>query len=242
MAKSGKKVAGKSSAANLEDSMTTESTLSVSYFDRRLRELQANLATKEDIKLLHEVIIEQKKAISELELKVSSLQNQVSFLQDQAEESEQYSRRTCLRIEGVPLPKDERSESAEDVIKIVKKIISEAGVVIPDEGIDRAHRIGKGKIVAGQRHRQIIVKFSTFRHRTMLYKARRTVSSRCRIYLDLTQERRRVLDQINADLKDRQFQDAFAFADINCHLCVSMGGSYNYISSYQDYLRLLANQ
>ena len=240
MAKSGKKVAGKTSPVNLEEERSTETMLSVAYFDRRMKELQANLATKEDLKLLHDVIKEQKKIINELETKVSAPEFQVASLNDKAEESEQYSRRTCLRTEGVPLPKEERPKTAEEVVKIVKKLIAEAGVTIPDDAIDRAHRIGKGKMVAGHRHRQIIVKFTTFRYRTLLYKARKVISPRYRIYLDLTKERKRVLDDINADLKERQLQNCFAFADINCRLCVSMGESFKYISSYHDYLNLMA--
>ena len=145
----------------------------------------------------------------------------------------------CLRVEGVGMPQNGKQATTEDILKEVKNIISDAGLSIPEDAIDRAHRIGKGRIVAGQRQRQIIVKFTSFKHRTMLYKARKAVSPRVRIYLDLTHARKQILDDINSNIREQQLQDCFAFADVNCRLCVKMGGTFNYVSSYNDYALLL---
>ena len=85
--------------------------------------------------------------------RINQLQNDKSFLQKQvldlmkediknrvaSAENEQYGRRLCLRIDGIPTGK---KESSENVLHKVTEMWSEAGVEIPNEVIDRAHRIG----------------------------------------------------------------------------------------------------
>ena len=62
-------------------------------------------------------------------------------LQSENEELEQYGRRLCIRVEGVPTTDNETSE---EVLKKVKSPINKAECDIPDVAIDRAHRIGNG--------------------------------------------------------------------------------------------------
>ena len=128
-----------------------------------MTELLTNLASKEDVQELKDIINKQKEKIDLLESRVTNLENQVACLNLEMEENEQYSRRLCLRIEGISTPQNEKAETADDVLQAVKKVISECGVNIPDEAIDRAHRIGKGKMVAGKRSRQVFVRFTSFK-------------------------------------------------------------------------------
>ena len=85
---------------------------------------------------------------------------------------EQYGRRLCLRIDGVETVEN---ETADNVLDKVKAIVVESGAKIPDEFIDRAHRIGapyedrKTKVMA----QSIIVRFCNFRHRTLFYRNRK---------------------------------------------------------------------
>lgn len=244
MSKGGKKnVPPMSPAANrlntaIEGGPAAE-LLSVAYFDKRLLELTNTLASKEDLCALKEIIKEQKTVITSLQTRVETLEAQVTFLLDETERSQQYSRRQCLRIDGVALPANEASESSQDVLKAVHKVITEAGIDIPDHAIDRAHRIGRTKIVGGRRHRQIIVKFSTFRYRTMLYWARKTVAPKIKISLDLTKNRKEVLDKINSYLREKNADNSFAFADINCELMVKLKTEFHHIYSFDDFLRLI---
>ena len=159
MAKNGKKTSSRSETVSAD---SPDSTLSIAYFDRRMAELQNTLASKEDLNQLREIISKQNEKINQLEAKVEGLDNRVNSLEIQGEESEQYSRRLCLRFEGITAPNNEKAESPEDVLLAVKKIISDCGVTIPDDAIDRAHRTGKGKVIAGKRYRQIIVRFTSF--------------------------------------------------------------------------------
>jgi uncharacterized coiled-coil protein SlyX len=235
MAKGGKSIISKVS--------DNDATLSAIYFDKKMSELQSTitaLATKEDITALKDLIQKQKDIIQKLESKVDMLENKVSSLMTASEETEQYSRRLCLRINGIPLPPNEDEETAEEVRQKVKRVITECGLSIPDEVIDRAHRIGKGRVIAGKRCRQVIVRFSTFRHRTMLYQARIRTKNH-RIYLDLTKHRKQVLDEINTTIASKEIPDCYAFADVNCHLCVKLGSQFHFIGTHQDFLGLLSD-
>ena len=57
--------------------------------------------------------------------------------------NEQYSCRTCLRITSIFC---EEKETSEEVLQKEKKLINEeAEVEIPEETIDKAHRVGPNK-------------------------------------------------------------------------------------------------
>ena len=59
--------------------------------------------------------------------------------QSRNEELEQYGRRLCLRIDGVPAVK---YESSDDVLEFTKSLFKEAKVAVPDNVLDCAHRTG----------------------------------------------------------------------------------------------------
>ena len=62
-------------------------------------------------------------------------------MQQANEELEQYGRRLCVRIDGVPTVDNETSD---EVLDKVKSLIKESSCDIPDVVIDRADRIEKG--------------------------------------------------------------------------------------------------
>ena len=109
----------------------------------------------------------------------------MTVLQVENEELDQYSRRLCIR--GVPTTDNETSE---EVFKKVQSMIHETECDIPDVVIDRAHRIGnsykdrKTKILC----KSIIVRFTTFRHRTMFYRNRNKLENNAIVKLDLTRK------------------------------------------------------
>ena len=91
-------------------------------------------------------------------------------------------------------------------------------VQIPDAVIDRApraHRIGPKKIDKGTLKQQVIVRFTTSRHRTAVYKARNKASN-VKFRLDLTKKRLELLNLSNLMLKPHK--DCYAFADVNCRI------------------------
>ena len=78
---------------------------------------------------------------------------------------EQYGRRLCLPINGVPTVKD---ESLNYVLDFKKSLFIEAKVAVPENVLDCAHRIGPSckDRITNKKCKSIIVRFTTFRHRT----------------------------------------------------------------------------
>lgn len=211
---------------------------SLSYFDLPFAELQKSLASNEDISLLREVIEKQRESIQKLECRVDELERKVHALSAHGEAQEQYIRRDCLRIDGIPTPINGAVETEDEIRVKVQELAKACGVDIPKEVIDRAHRIGKERTVMGQHNRQVIVKFRSFSHRTRLYKARKQVKSH-RIYLDLTKSRTTLLQQVNKEINDRRLEDSFAFADINCQLCMKLGKTFRLFLTLNEAVDIL---
>ena len=101
------------------------------------------------------------------------------------DDTEQYGLQLCLRIDGINC---EDTETADDALDKVKEKFTEAEVAIPEEVIDRVHRIGKPykDRESGVMCPRIIVGFTTFRHKTCFYKARKKSKKNVHIRLDLT--------------------------------------------------------
>ena len=99
--------------------------------------------------------------------KVEEKDREILFLKDQIDSLEQYRRRNCLRISPVPeIP----SESTDDIVKTVAKTI---GVTLPDNAIDRSHRVGKVTAGGVNRDWPILVKFTSYKYKEAMMKARR---------------------------------------------------------------------
>ena len=210
--------------------------------DDKLLDLKKDLATKECINELKSLIVEQRNRIDELESKVVVMGNLIEKLQEHCDDNKQYQRRLCLRIDGVELPQDSDGESGDKCLSIVKKIFKELKVNVPDSVIDRAHRIGKVKVNGGKRSRQIIVRFTTWRHRTQVYRARKK-SAKYKVCLDLTKEKMNFIATANDMLKSNGKADegSFVFTDINCRPCLKLIDDFKYFSSEKEMLRFISN-
>ena len=139
-----------------------------------------------------------------LQQHITSLKHSNEDLIRKCEENEQYGRRLCLRIKGVPRKDKEKSD---EVLKEVRKLFDEAEVEIPDAVLDRAHRISKA-------NNDIIVRFTTFRHRTLFYRQRKKLNGKS-VHLDLTKSRLELLKESKKVVDDYDKVD-FCYADINC--------------------------
>eukprot|EP00112_Aurelia_sp_Birch-Aquarium-sp1_P026707 Seg966.2 transcript_id=Seg966.2/GoldUCD/mRNA.D3Y31 product="hypothetical protein" protein_id=Seg966.2/GoldUCD/D3Y31 len=212
-----------------------------------------NVATKECISELKQTILDQQVKIQELEAKVvvmekyieriekverrvcevDGLSDRIADLERVCDDNEQYQRRLCLRIYGVEAEED-AAESGHDYLEMVKKMFKEdLGLDIPEVVIDRAHRIGHFKEIpeSGKKFRSIVVRFTTWRHRTAVYSARKK-TDKFRISLDLTHQRVKLLKRANELLKNDA--DSYAFADVNCRLCIKHEGKYQYFKDLYD--------
>ena len=112
----------------------------VEYLDSRFDQLLKRLATKEDlidmkndvltllkrvdeqcekIDVLNSRAAEQGEKLDVLEARVAMLESHVRQLQIAHESQEQYSRRLCLRIDRIDLPKDGGHETADQCLEKV---------------------------------------------------------------------------------------------------------------------------
>ena len=164
------------------------------------------------------------KRVDELE----GLVKVIEKLDERIDDSEQYSRRLCLRVDGIAVPNKDQKE---DCVEMVHELFNEAGVKIDKDSIDRAHRIGR---VNNHGKQQIIVRFKSFRERTLVYKHRKECKS-AKISLDLTKRRLNLLFWAKEAIKDRDDID-FAFADINCNIGIRMkGGGFFFFRNEQEF-------
>ena len=94
-----------------------------------------------------------------------------------------------------------------------------AGVDIPNEVVDRARRIGPSYIDKNSNVecKSVIVRFTTFRHRTMVYRVEKKMKPGVRVKLDLTKSRYTLLIDANKVVKQNP-DIKFCYADINCRL------------------------
>ena len=151
------------------------------------------------------------------------LQNTVKLLSAKCDGNEQYSRRVSLRINNIPLPANDEDETVDDVVVKVRNLFDEAEVDIPDNCINRVHRVGK-LIVGddGARKQQVIVKFTTWCHHTRFYRSRKKLSA-AKVY--------KVRGSMVVD---------FVFADVNCALCARMtNGNFKFFSSQEQLDKIL---
>ena len=149
-----------------------------------IKELKADLISElrsyidvqvETIRNLTDTITRHESTISVLQTTVQTLKNENDNLRKKIEsdvdELEQYSRRQCLRIDGVIL--GDEIESSESIVSKVHGFMKDSGVKCTDMVIDRAHRVGPiYRYKENQKCQSIIAKFNNFRYRTMFYQNR----------------------------------------------------------------------
>ena len=74
----------------------------------------------------------------------------------------------------------------------------------------------------------MIVRFTTWRHRTAVYRARKNCSSN-KIRLDLTNKRLDAVTRLYQLLQSRKL--GFVFADVNCRLCARINEKFHYFEN-----------
>ena len=104
--------------------------------------------------------------------------------QSEIEELEQIGRRKHLRFEAAA---SEQTETSEKVLSKVMDMCGKTGAHVPDTVTDRAHWIGEAYLDNKRRNNGhiIIFCFATFRHRTMVYSAKKNMKNNVRFKLEL---------------------------------------------------------
>ena len=103
-------------------------------------------------------------AVATKDAELRELKEELAETKMKLNDLEQYSRRLCINVSGIP----ERSDESTD--QLVTDIAKMAGVTVTPEDIDRTHRVGTKR--DGQ-HRTIIARLTNFSKRQELYDARR---------------------------------------------------------------------
>ena len=173
------------------------------------------------------------------ERKICKLEERINDLENGLEEIEQYQRRLCIRIDGVPTT---ANETADEVFKNTEKLIQEACPDILSSQIDRAHRIGPEYqcFKTKRKCRSIIVRFATFKARTTVYRKRREMKD-VKIKLDLTKKRYALFTKCVKDANDVNNNVVdYVYSDINCRLKVVLRNkSEKFFSSFDEYQEIV---
>ena len=183
-------------------------------------------------------------AVRTKDAEIQELREELEDTKTKLNELEQYSRRLCLSVTGVP-------ESAnENTNRLVTDLAKMAGVNLSPGDIDTSHRVGPTK---PGKTRAIIVRFAHFPARQALYNARRqlrkpssfhgsTVSTETAngvfISDNLTRENQLILYNARQLKKDRKI--FAAWSDVGkLKVRISQGGPTHVIRSMRDLTKLV---
>ena len=211
-----------------------------------------------NIKTLETTLIEKTNTISELETKISTLESTMTTkfntfesswsakfdnidaenqnlkfdLYEAAEEQEQYSRKDCLRIEGLIYEQDETNASlkAAVIAELAKNNVS-----INSSDIYRLHRSGKpyplskfqafagGKKYVppnhddGRQTAQVIIKFTNWAARPRVFSLHFTKNADLHVKVDLTRQRSELMSTARSYLRDKKLK-GYVYPNGECKL------------------------
>ena len=158
---------------------------------------------------LQSAVASQKDEIKQLRTENNELKSRIATLETKTDAAEQYSRRNCLRIAGVPEPTGGQTENTDDY---VIKLTHDLGVEVNLNDIERSHRIGKPRALG--RSRDIIVKFASYRVRRKVYGVRTQtkVKGFMGVYIneDLTRQRSQLLRKARKMVKNKNILSSWS--------------------------------
>ena len=142
------------------------------------------------------------KVIADLQAQAERQSEKFFTLKEKANEAEQYSRRNCVRLYGIPEAKPKTKSEREDTDSAVLNLAQgKLGVDLKREDIDRSHRVGPPK-EDRKSPRPIIIKLTTYRARQLLIANRRKLKgSHIGIDEDLTHQNRSLLEEAKKNPK-----------------------------------------
>ena len=194
--------------------------------DEKMMEHIQNLEQKILTKITEQAteIKDLKDRSGQLEGRVAVLENLIKCQEVKIDDNEQYSRRLCLRVNGIPC---KSRESNKDLEQILNKEFVKMAIDLPHDVIDRVHRTGKkveiedvgddGVVTGVSVLQQVIVRFRSWSHRTLIYKSRKR--SKLKFKVDLTKRRNDLLKKAR-DLTENIAAIQYVFSDVNCRLNV----------------------
>ena len=131
-------------------------------------------------------------AVESLERKVDDLDNDNRALREDLDSIEQYSRRNCLVVHGIPESKEDSRDAALHVFN------GRLDVPVTPHCIDRSHRLGRFQ-PSSNKPRPVIVKFVSYETRRQVFLAKRRLKgTKIVITENLTKRRSDLLNRTRA--------------------------------------------
>ena len=164
--------------------------------------------------------------------KIARVEERVERAHGEINDLAQYVRRLDLRIFGVPSSSFHDKTVEEWALQYFNEDLA---VSLSGDAIERAHRIGKangGKV-------QVIVRFSTWKNRCLVYSSRK--KGKFPISVDLTQENQTFYKAVRAVVAKNPSECAFSFVDITCRVGVKLhNGSLKFPRSVKALVDMLS--
>ncbi|XP_041464605.1 uncharacterized protein LOC121415465 [Lytechinus variegatus] len=163
--------------------------------DSKFDELIKRLDTQDgSILELHNRINNIESSLANLQKRHQKCEERNKWLEKQLNDQEQYSRRNCVRLFGVPEKENENTNQR--VCEIAQQ---QLGVDLHLQDIDRSHRVPRRTDPASNERREIkpraiIIKLTSYQHRQKLLQNRRKLkSTKMSLHEDLTKTNRSLL-------------------------------------------------
>ena len=118
--------------------------------------------------LVTDALAKRDKEISDLQEELREARSELKEVRSELNALEQYSRRSCLNISGMP------EAATESTDRVVLDVAAAAGVTLAPTDIDCSHRVGRQQ---NGKNRTIIVKLTSRNGRDALYAARKDLRS-----------------------------------------------------------------
>lgn len=199
------------------DSSSNESDLSLTNLSSILNNIERS-GNMEQMKKAVDIIFDNKSIKACLlecfQSKLTQMDNEIQDLKNRLDDMEQYSRRNCLKITGIKEHEGENTDQA--VLNVINDIIfKDAQVQLSMSSIERSHRVGPQR---GKNHRDIIVKFQSYRDRHLVFTNKRNLksynrnpSNNSRIYINeaLTRHRSKLFAAVRRLAKNKTIENAW---------------------------------
>ena len=149
----------------------TEELDIVSIIEQKFNKLKVDFLSEIKDLIYLEVEKVMKKQTENFESVLHELQKRVTKVEHDHDDLVQYGRRLCVRLEDIPVEKD---ETADKVFSKAENMLKEACPNLSGDCIDRAHRIRRDYKYhkTNKAYRSVIVRFTSFKHRTSIYRNR----------------------------------------------------------------------
>ena len=209
------------------------------FMKEKFNELEEKVATKACIKNLLHRSNEQKQTINEMNEKIAILESEITHSKSQTMMPNNTIVDCAFELTELNCHQMARWKQGKIAWKKVQEVFSELNAEIPENVIDRAHRIGKVVKINGNNVWQMIVRMTTWRHRTMVYEARKNCG-KYKVKLDLTKHRINLLKKANEQFKSDKH--SFAFCNINCQPYWFNNGKYHYFNDLEELQNLQSHK